>query len=683
MAEALGDCHTVKSIEIKQRGHSVPELVRVYAREVILLCEIPEPLCNAIRVHRLPVFFDEHIAGSMSYYSEKLDQISSDKLQKAAYDTEDSTVVIAGPGSGKTTILTLKIMKLLNGHIKEPQGLACLTFSREAAREFEDRLRRLGYIKRNNVFLGTVHSFCISEILMNFAKLYDCNIPFPIKIVPLKLKKSLYDETRKAMGYPKYKMVEMDKERTLQIVGMSKVKVVPDAVAMKLAKEYEKNLFAMGYIDYESIILISIKLIQEQEYVRKCLSAKYPWIVIDEYQDLGRPLHEMILSLFTKTDIKIFAVGDPDQSIYGFSGAIPDYVGDPDQSIYGFSGAIPDYLMELYNRDDIIPVELKNNYRSNQDIVDGSEMVLNIPKKYHALTRENESADYRFISCKNGLLDQYQYFIENIIPECIENKISLEEIAVLLGKNDDCTELALMCMNEGIPYYISKHKFQRSDFVKWMEECALWVNDKTKSSFDEIYNYWEYLLLMHREIKSEKDKLKEKKSLLNILMNSIELKSNLRLWIEYMMKNLEVESLLKDADQLPDELENLRDLYNEVCDEKYVEYDTAKFSKLGKPMEQITISTRHSSKGLEFEVVVMMGMEEGHFPGWYATKDPKALAEDNRICFVCVSRAKGTCIFMRSTDYLEYNNYYQEMQHKTYSASRYWNLLDSKYGKLK
>lgn len=119
-----------------------------------------------------------------AYFEKKLQEIREDDMQLAAYKAVNNTVVIAGPGSGKTTVLTLKVMQLLAEVIYPPRGLACLTYSTEAVREFKSRLVKLGLEKRKNVFLGTVHSFCLSEIITPFAALYpQYKIPLPIRII--------------------------------------------------------------------------------------------------------------------------------------------------------------------------------------------------------------------------------------------------------------------------------------------------------------------------------------------------------------------------------------------------------------------------------------------------------------------------------------------------------------------
>ena len=127
------------------------------------------------------------------YYEKKLREIESDSMQWSAYNASDNAVVVAGPGSGKTTVLTLKVMELLENTIKEPRGLACLTYSTEAAREFKERLKKLGLVKRKNVYLGTVHGFCLSEIITPFSTLYPkYKIPDPIRIISESEKKRLF-----------------------------------------------------------------------------------------------------------------------------------------------------------------------------------------------------------------------------------------------------------------------------------------------------------------------------------------------------------------------------------------------------------------------------------------------------------------------------------------------------------
>lgn len=596
----------------------------------------------------------------MEAYYKKLEEIKKDPKQYEAFLTHQSTVVLAGPGSGKTTILTLKIMKLLQESIHPPQGLACITYSREAANEFKNRLKYFGLKTRKNIFLGTVHSFCISEILSPFAELYDYKIPSPIQIISEKDRKQLFEAVVNSLDLSDAKVTieDMDRERNLDLNGISTVEIPSYEVALKVAKEYERRLRGRGKVDFVDIVKYSTLLIQEQEYVRKCLEAKFPWILIDEYQDLGRPLHEMVLSLFSQTDIKIFAVGDPDQSIYSFTGAIPDY------------------LIELRENENFQAVQLIRNYRSPQAIIDASELALNTQQKrnYESGIQFNTEAEFHFKVCEIGMGDQYQKVATEIIPECRQAGIPLQEIAVLVKYRYEVDALASKLEKYNIPSYKAKFEFERSEVVIWLEKCASWVNNENGQSFMELSNFWIYLLGRHERRISIHDEVDVKQRLHDVLRSSALNSNKLSDWIKFVILELDIINLLKDSPFFPDENTNLRLLYRVAAKGEFSEFDLSRFSKLGKPDNQVTITTRHGSKGLEFKVVIILGLEEGNFPD-YRSVDPKKLAEEHRVFFVCISRSKKACYLVRSKKVItRYGN------QRDKSPSPFWDLIQKKYG---
>ena len=560
-----------------------------------------------------------------AYFEKKLQEISEDDMQFAAYKAVNNTVVIAGPGSGKTTVLTLKVMQLLAEMIYPPRGLACLTYSTEAVREFKSRLVKLGLEKRKNVFLGTVHSFCLSEIITPFAALYpQYKIPLPIRIISEAEKNRLFN-SQNYEGTPK--LIDVDKERTRNIKGISRVAIESYDIALKAAISFEELLIQNEYLDFISMVKKSVELIKNESYVRKALEAKYPWIIVDEYQDLGKPLHELILTLLNLTRIKVFAVGDADQSIYDFQGAAPDY------------------LIELSQRQDVSCIHLKNNYRSSQTIVDASEYVLKSSRGYIASGKlQDYHAKLEFIECSKGMDEQYERVIEQISRFHTEG-IPYHEIAVLVGNNKQVTELAQECSRQNIPAYIARQTFRLTDLIIWIQNCAKWVSDKCSVSFDEICSTWKSFISQKRII-SEDDYFLLKRTIFQTLTASKVYKDNLSEWLCYLDRKVGIVSAFTASERYPDEIDN----YNKLL-ETARSHDTQltiKFlTRLGIPENQVVLTTRHSSKGLEFDVVILPGMEKDSFPSYY-DNTPRKLAEARRLCFVSVSRARKACILIRS-----------------------------------
>ncbi len=590
------------------------------------------------------------------YFFQKLKQIEKDALQYDAYNSIGNTVVTAGPGSGKTTVLTLKVLRLLEDSIFQPRGLACLTYSREAAREFQDRLILLGFKKRKNVFLGTVHSFCLTEILTPFGEVFpQYGIPIPIKIISEKQKSNLFKKVIDEIGYDNLSITDMDKERSRDITGFSKVVIESYDVALKVAVLFEKYLQESGYIDYISMVKFATKMIQNEEYIQKTLEAKFPWLVIDEYQDLGKPLHEMVLSLITNTKIKIFAVGDADQSIYDFQGASPEY------------------LVEL-SQNDVIEnyIHLTHNYRSAQEIVSASEAVLKVKRNYVAFgSNKKFNATFDFVVCECGMDAQYLQAI-GIIKEIHKSNTPYHEIAVLLAYQNQIKQFADLCLINNIPFYMAKHSFERSDFVKWLELCASWITHPNNSSFEEVYEFWEHILSSHDKLTLHSERIFHKRDLYVNLEKSSEYKNSLSEWLEKILVSLDIFELLKSSEIYPDEVENLKKLKDMMLEPPYNTFTLEQFTRLGAPQNQIVISSRHGSKGLEFDAVLMLGMEKGNFPRYDCTK--RQLEEAHRLCFVCVSRARKKCVLFRSK-YHDIPTRRGDIWHKEFAPSPFWDIL--------
>ena len=202
------------------------------------------------------------------------DLIRTDASQWEAYNSEGNTVVIAGPGSGKTRVLTLKAIKLLQSDIHTPSGLTCISYSRETVRELKKRLKEYGYKSNKYDFIGTMHGFCLIHILQPFAHIFQqYKVPIPMKIASLDLIGQIYKSVLYDLNIDSsyLSLMALNRQRSLSYVGISDVEIQVDLFEIQAAELFESKLEMSGCVDFISIINIATQMIREQNYIRKTL----------------------------------------------------------------------------------------------------------------------------------------------------------------------------------------------------------------------------------------------------------------------------------------------------------------------------------------------------------------------------------------------------------------------------
>jgi len=570
------------------------------------------------------------------------EQLRKNKGQWQAYDSSGSCVILAGPGSGKTKTITIKLARMLAEDVRPPRGIACITYSNQCARELKKRLSNLGVQDGNRSSIGTLHSFCLKHIVIPYAQLAGIKKKYPLSIVSTRTTHILQQKAvDRVIGTHQRWGPEFDKYRRRYLDRKSTDWLSVDEEKAKTIELYESYLDDQGLIDFDGMMLIGLHLVKTNEWIRKALVAKFPILVIDEYQDLGYPLHQLVECLCTKTSMRLIAVGDPDQSIYGFTGADPEL------------------LMKLSKAKGIETIRLKLNYRCGSAIIQASEVALGEKRNFESGC--NEPGVVYFHDCPGGIQEQAELICESIIPTALKNKKGrkIGDIAIqYLDKNDG--NIFADAINKRGWQYIridGNNPYQPSPVTYWLEECAAWCSSGWKTGeprLSEILRRW---FVFNERISSDLEKRLARIKLVRYLHNNRLPDASLHNWLQKFMQVGLSEALNKEP-QLGDDKEKVMDLIKATAPKGPLEAFTVAFfgGQSGSP-SHLNLTTLHSAKGLEYDVVIMPGLEQGRIP--YYKDSGEMIREKRRLFYVGLTRARHEVHLMYSGHYIAFGNTYK------------------------
>jgi DNA helicase-2/ATP-dependent DNA helicase PcrA len=560
--------------------------------------------------------------------SEYLRQVETlNKRQLEALKEPGHTAVLAGPGSGKTKTLVLKIAKLLD-EVKPPQGVACLTYGQEAAREFESRLRELGIRSGGRLFTGTVHAFCLTNILQ----------PFGHRLPPDKQYFAQYEiatdaERRKAreagLAYARiheeeyFWATKLDEFRRLAMVEPQRAADEGFDVRLPACAEgYANALRDAKRIDFDDIVAASFLLVEEDAYVRAFLAAKFPYFVIDEYQDLGLALHRMVLAFVERTGAKAFVVGDPDQSIYGFSGARPEF------------------LEEFSERNDVHKVKLEMNYRCRQEIIDASLHALQPAEERGFRASEAEKGEIFFYGCKEGLPQQANV-VANRVEELLKSGLPPGEVGVLGPRWDDLAPVADEFAGRGIPFRMQRAApYKATPLTTWVEDVARWCAGGWEAGEPQLTDLFRRHQRFLRALHGRSGSSSELSPLIDLYRALASLRAPqmpVGDWLRALVPALGLERMLDPSVATPvnvrHDVHEFRTLFREFTAAALATQPLIEFAGLAR--NKVVLQSLHGSKGLQYTVVFLPALENGTLPRYKSD-----VAEARRLFYVGLTRAR-------------------------------------------
>lgn len=599
---------------------------------------------------------------------------------EAVINTEGPMLIMAGAGSGKTKVLTCRVANLLQKGVR-PYRILAITFTNKAAAEMRERVNNMSGPAAKDVWLFTFHAFCARFLRMEIDKLPGYGGNFAIydtadsqNLIKQILKEMNLDDKR---FQPSGILSRISNAKNALQDAAAFARQAGDFYEQKVAdiySRYEQKLQLNNALDFDDLLMLSIKLLQENKEVREKYQDRFDYLLVDEYQDTNHAQYLLTKFLAAKHR-NICVVGDADQSIYGWRGA-------DIQNILDFEKDYPDAKV----------IKLEQNYRSTQIILDAANAVIenNTGRKPKNLWTENKSgADIIYFQAVDER-DEARFVIEQLQNlQRTENK-KLGDMAILYRTNTQSRIFEEMLIKSGISYnMVGGLKFyERKEIKDIIAYLRVIFNPADSLSLLRIINVPKRGIGDASLAKIQAYAAANNVSLFEAVSNAAAIdglssrfvsKLDDLAGIIFELMNLAgeapvedlIERVLRDTGYL-EELENERtpqaqsriDNLHELIsvaqefaaseEENNLENFLAHVAlvsdiddtELGE--DAITLMTLHSSKGLEFPVVFLVGMEEGLFPHARTLMDETEIEEERRLCYVGITRAKEK-LFLSST----------------------------------
>lgn len=594
--------------------------------------------------------------------SDRMNLVDSlnDRQKEAVVNTDGPMLILAGAGSGKTKVLTTKVAYLIEEKNIDPNNILAITFTNKAAKEMKERIFKLEGNSAFYIQISTFHSFGLKILKENCELLgYEKNFTILDSDDSLSIIKKIMKELNiDANKYNPKAIKNVISNNKNEIIDPEKYSLYVntdfDEIALEVYRKYEKSLKINNAVDFDDLLILPLKLFNNNPGVLQKYQEKYKYVFIDEYQDTNEP--QYILSKMISAKYKnITVVGDADQAIFTWRGA--NY-----KNILNFEKDYKDAKVVL----------LEENYRSTKTILNAANNVIKnnkVRKEKNLWTQNEEGSKITYYKAFDEK-DESNYVV-NEIKKLIEKGVNPKDICVLYRANAQSRTVEEAFLTSNISYNIvgSYAFYNRKEIKDLIAYLKLIYNNKDDVSLLRVINY------PKRGIGNKAiENLAIKSNVLDKSLYEV-IDSGKELDFKNMIEEIKKEESHLTLTELIDMVLDKSGMKKSLEDEKSIEADIRlenleEFKSIAKAMEinegivsleelldklalvsdvseqkndnedKVTLMTMHAVKGLEYDYVFIVGVEEGLFPHSNSLGSNDELEEERRLCYVAITRAK-------------------------------------------